>query len=189
MHFIRLSAIAVCFVLSALAHAADTYQVDPAHSTFLFRVKHLNASNFYGRINNGAGTLLIDEADPSKSSVEIALKPENVDTANEGRDKHLKGPDFFNSKQFPTLSFKSTSIKKLDDTNFEVSGQMTLLGVSKEVSAKFARVGSGKDPWGGFRVGFEGTFTIKRSDFGMKQMLDAIGDEIQITASIEAAKK
>ena len=183
------SALAVLSLGSATVRAADTYQVDPVHSMLLFRIKHFNVSNLYGRINNPTGTLVVDEADPSKSSVEIEVKPENVDTAIEKRDQHLKGPDFFNAKQFPTITFKSKSVKKADDANIEVAGDLTLLGVTKEITVKFARVGAGKDPMGGYRTGYEGTFSIKRSDYGMKNMLENVGDDVQLTVSVEGSRK
>jgi len=189
VRFFALAAVLSLAVGAVSLRAADTYQVDPVHSTFLFRIKHMNVSYTYGRINNGTGTVVVDEADPSKSSVELELKPENVDTNNEKRDQHLKGPDFFNSKQFATITFKSKSIKKDGDTNFDVTGDFTLLGVTKEITVKLTRTGAGKDPMGNFRTGFEGTFTIKRSDYGMTQMLQGVGDDVQITTSVEAMRK
>ncbi len=177
------------FVLSFVpVRAADTYAVDPVHSTFLFKIKHMNTSFTYGRINASSGTLVVDEADPSKSSVELELKADSVDTTNEKRDQHLKGPDFFNAKQFPTITFKSKSVKKTGE-DYEIAGDFTLLGVTKEVAAKFTHVGSGKLPTGTAIIGFEGTFTIKRSDFGMNKMLGGVGDDVVLTVSVEADKK
>lgn len=184
-----LSVLAITLGLAATAsRAADTYSLDPVHSSFIFKIKHMNVSNLYGRINGGTGTLVIDDADPTKSTIEIELKPENIDTFNDKRDQHLKGPDFFNAKQFPTITFKSKAVKKVDDSTLEVTGDFTLLGVAKEVTGKFTKIGAAKDPWGGFRTGYEGALTIKRSDFGMKQMLEAVGDDVPITVSIEAVK-
>jgi polyisoprenoid-binding protein YceI len=189
MHTLRPFVLALAVLIgSAGARAADTYAVDPAHSTVLFKIKHLNLSYVHGRINNPSGTLVVD-ADPANSSVELELKAENIDTFNEKRDQHLRNPDFFNAKQFPTITFKSTAVKKADETHLDVSGNLTLLGVTKPVTVKFEHVGEGKDPWGGFRTGYEGTFTIKRSDYGMTQMVGPVGDDVEVTVSIEASKK
>ena len=187
----HLFALAVVLSLAGSAaslKAADTYAVDPVHSSFIFRIKHINTSYLYGRINTSSGTIVFDEADPTKSSVELELKADTVDTFAEKRDQHLKGPDFFNAKQFPTITFKSKSVKKVGE-DYEVTGDFTLLGVAKEITVKLAHTGGGKSPFGDFRIGFEGTFTFKRSDFGMKAMLNAVGDDVQVTVAVEAAHK
>ena len=181
--------VCVCGIGGMAVKSADAYQIDPVHSAFLFRIKHLNTSYTHGRINTSSGTLTLDDADASKCGIELEVKADSVDTFNEKRDQHLKGPDFFNAKQFPSITFKSKSVKKSGDADYDVSGDFTLLGVTKEITVKFARVGSGKDPWGGARTGFEGTFEIKRSDYGMKAMLDGVGDDVRITVSVEAVKK
>ena len=168
---------------------AEKFTLDPVHSFALFKIKHLGIGYSWGRINNPTGTIEVDEADPSKSSVSVELKAENVDTANGPRDQHLKGPDFFNSKQHPTITFKSKSVKKAGDAKVDVVGDFTLLGVTKEITVSMTRTGGGKHPMGGTAVGFEGTVTVKRSDYGMKFSLDNIGDEVQIFLAFEAIHK
>ena len=189
----QVARIFVLTVLLSLAgatglQAAETFNIDPAHSSFIFRIKHINTSFLYGRIDTSSGSITLDEADPTKSSVSLELKADSVDTVNEKRDQHLKGPDFFNAKQFPTITFKSKAVKKAG-ADYEITGDFTLLGVTKEITAKLTQTGGGKSPFGDFRVGFEGTFAFKRSDFGMKAMLDGIGDDVQVTVSVEAAHK
>lgn len=169
--------------------AAETYKVDPVHSSFLFRVKHFNAGYFYGRFNEATGTVVIDEANPAKSSVEIQVKVESIDTNDVKRDQHLKSPDFFNAKQFPTITFKSKQVKPSGKDTYEVTGDLTLHGVTRTVTAKVTRTGGGKDPFGKFRIGFETVFTIKRSDFGMKFMLGPVSDEIRLIVSIEGIRQ
>lgn len=169
--------------------AADTYEIDPVHSTFVFKIKHFNVAFLNGRINDSSGTIVVDETDPSKSSVQLELKTASIDTNVEKRDTHLKSADFFNVEKFPVLTFKSKSVKKVDGTNYDVTGDFTLLGVTKELTVKITRVGTGKDPWGGTRTGFDGSFTIKRSDYGMTFMLDGIGDEVQISLGVEGVLK
>lgn len=182
-------AVVLCLAGSAASlRAADTYAIDPVHSSFIFRIKHINTSYLYGRINTSSGTIVFDEADPTKSSVDLTLNADSIDTFAEKRDQHLKGPDFFNAKQFPTITFKSKSVKKVGE-DYEVTGDFTLLGVSKEITVKLQHTGGGKSPFGDFRIGFEGTFAFKRSDFGMKAMLNAVGDDVQVTVAVEAAHK
>lgn len=173
---------------AAPAARADTYKVDPIHSSILFRVKHLGVGYIYGRFNDCGGTFTFDEKNPAGSSFAVEVKATTLDTNNAARDLHLKGPDFFNVKEFPTIAFKSTQVKQLDGQNYEAAGNLTLLGVTKPVTVKLERVGSGKDPRGTFRTGFESIFTIKRADFGMKFMSGAIGDEVRIIVAIEGTK-
>ena len=97
------------------ASAAETYSVDAGHSSVIFRAKHYGATNFYGRFNELSGSLTLDTDDPTKSSIELEVRAESVDTFSERRDRHLRSPDFFNAKQFPVISFKSKSVKALED--------------------------------------------------------------------------
>ena len=169
--------------------AQEKYQVDGVHSTLIFKVKHLGVSNFYGRFNSISGNLTLDGADPAKSAVEVQVKAESIDTGNEKRDQHLRGPDFFNVKQFPAISFKSREVKKAGENGYQVSGDLTLHGVTKPLTAQFTRTGTGKNFQGGEIAGFETTFKLKRSDFGMSFMLQGLGDDIEVTLSVECAKK
>lgn len=170
--------------------AAETHTIDTGHSTVIFKVKHLGAGNAYGRFNDITGTIVVDDKDPSKSSVEITVKVESIDTANEKRDEHLKGPDFFAAKQFPTIAFKSKEVKVLASGGLEVAGVLTLRGVSKDVKVKVEKTGTGKAVRGdGKLTGFEAKLNIKRSDFDMKFMIPGIGDEVEITVAVECATK
>jgi polyisoprenoid-binding protein YceI len=166
---------------------ADTYQVDPTHSSMVFRVKHMGLANFYGRFNAISGSFILDD-DSTKNSFQIQIKTESVDTANTKRDDHLKSPDFFNSKQFPTITFKSTQVKKSGDATFDVTGDLTLHGVTKSVVAKVTKTGSGNNPMGKQAAGVEAELNIKRSDFGMSFMLQGLGDEILVIVSLEGSR-
>jgi len=174
---------------SVSAMASDTYEIDAVHSSYLFRIKHMGVSYTYGRFNESAGKFTIDAADPAKNSIEIEVKTESVDTANAARDKHLKGPDFFNTAEFPTMTFKSTAFKKKDGNKYEVTGDLTIHGVKKSVTTEAELVGTGKGMKGELRAGWEATIDIKRSDFGMNYMPDAIGDDVTIRIAVEGAKK
>jgi polyisoprenoid-binding protein YceI len=166
---------------------ADAYQVDSVHSSMVFRVKHMGTSNFYGRFNSITGSFTLDN-DAAKNSFTVQIPTDNVDTANAKRDQHLKGPDFFNAKQFPTITFKSTEVKKAGDSSFDVTGDLSLHGVTKSVTAKVTKTGSGS-----FQrrqiAGVEAVLDIKRSDFGMNLMLEALGDDIHIIVSLEGIKQ
>ena len=174
------------FVLSA--NAADTFKVDSVHSFVLFGVQHLGVTNTYGRFNDISGTVVFDKDNPSKSSVELSVPVESLDTHNSIRDRSVKSPDFFDAKQFPTITFKSTKVEGSGDA-LKVSGDLTIRGVTKPLTVDFKKGGEGKGVFGEMRGGGETHFTIKRSDFGMNFQLGAIGDEVTIILSLEGIKK
>ena len=173
---------------AAPARAADTFKVDPVHSSLLFRIKHLNVGYIYGRFNAYSGTFAFDR-DPGQCGLTFAVNIDSLDTANADRDKHLKGPDFFNVKEFPTASFKSKSVKALDDKTYEVSGDLTLRGVTKEVTVRLERIGTARGMRGEVRSGIDTTFVIKRSDFGMKAAPQLLSDEVRITVAVEGVQQ
>lgn len=169
--------------------ATETYKVDPVHSSILFRVKHLGISYVYGRFHNPSGTVKFDERAPENGLVTISAKVQDIDTGNTQRDDHLKSPDFFDAEKFPLISFKSRGTEQRDDDLYDVAGDMTVHGVTRPIIIVVEFTGSGKDPRGGFRVGAESTFNIKRSDYGMTTMLGPVGDDVRITVSIEAVRE
>jgi polyisoprenoid-binding protein YceI len=171
-----------------VTRAADTYTVDPVHSSISFMISHAGISNIHGRFNDFSGKITIDQADPEKSSFALSIPIESIDTNNVKRDEHLRAPDYFNVKQFPTMSFQSTKVKVVDG-GYEVTGDLTLHGVTKPVSLTL----KGGDkvvefPKGTMRIGLVSTFSIRRSDFGVNAEPKALGDEIPILIGIEAAK-
>jgi polyisoprenoid-binding protein YceI len=174
---------------AAGAQAADSYTIDPVTSSAIFRVKHFNVAYFYGTFNAIEGTLQWDNAAPASSKVEITIQAASVDSRNEKRDAHLASPDFFDAKQFATLKFVSSSVKATDATHFEIAGDFTMHGVTKPLTLAVIKTGEGKDPKGSQRIGFETTFVVKRSDFGMDKMLENIGDEVTVTFSTEGIRK
>lgn len=184
-----LAALGLALVLPTLAHAADTYKIDKVHSSVLFKAKHLGASYLYGAFTDVAGTITVDTANPAGSAIDLTIKTDSITTHDETRDKHLKSPDFFNAKQFPTITFKSKSVTKVDDKTSTVVGDLTLHGVTKPVTAKVSYVGTGKDPQGNTLIGYEASLTIKRSDFGITYWVPAIDDEVPLIIAIEANNK
>ncbi len=173
--------------LGMAVQAADTFKIDPVESSVVFSVTY-GVSNFYGRFNDVSGTVVFDKADPSKSSLELTIPVESVDTHNEKRDQHLKSPDFFNAKQFPVMTFKSKKVESSGDT-YNVTGEFTLHGVTKPLTLEIKKGGEGKGMEGEIRGGGETHFTIKRSDYGMKFMQGPVGDEINIVVSLEGIKQ
>jgi polyisoprenoid-binding protein YceI len=171
------------------ASAPANYTVDPVHSSAIFRIKHMNVSYFWGRFNDVSGTIAWDAENPEASSFDVRIKTESVDSNSKARDNHLKGPDFFNAKQFPVMSFKSSGVKKAGDNAYEVTGELTLHGVTKPLTAKIEMTGEGKGMQGGKVVGFETTFEIKRGEFGMTGGKGALGEDVRVVVSLEAASK
>lgn len=182
-------ALAIFFQMSFSAAAAETYRVDTDHTYVLFRVKHLNIGYSYGRFHGPSGTFVWDDANPSNGSIRMMVKAENVDTAVDKRDQHIRSADFLNVAEHAVIEFKSNAIKRLTDDTFEVAGDLTLLGRTRPITIKAFQTGVGNDPWGNFRRGFETTFTIKRSEWGMDFMLNGISDEVDLTVSVETIRQ
>ena len=169
--------------------AAAAYKVDGEHAHVVFRISHLGYSYTYGRFNKIGGAFKFSAGDAGQNHVKLEIATDSVDTQVAKRDGHLKSPDFFSAKEFPKITFESTSWKSAGDKAFDVTGKLSLHGVTKEITIRVDYVGEGKDPWGNYRAGFESVFTIKRSDYGMKKMLPAIGDEIRLMISLEGIKQ
>jgi polyisoprenoid-binding protein YceI len=186
--FVAPAVIVLALAGTALA-AAETFQVDPDHAAVTFKIKHLGTSYTHGRFDAIAGTFVLDDANPTASHLELTIQSTSVDTNNQRRDDHLRGPDFFDVRQFPTITFHSTAMRKTADGVFEVTGDLTLHGVTKSITTTVHKVGAGQDPWGKYRAGGELQLTIKRSDYGMTFMADAIGDEVALDISIEGIRQ
>jgi polyisoprenoid-binding protein YceI len=173
-----------------LAHAAAVgYDVDPVHSSVNFRVQHFKAGYVYGRFDKFSGAFSFDEAKPEASSVKVEVDVASVDTNNKQRDADLLTPDYLDVAAFPTIRFESTTVKKAGEGQYEVTGNVTLHGVTKSVSVTMAKTGEADDKWGAHRIGFEGTLTIQRSQYGMDKHLDGVGDEIRMTLAMEGTRK
>jgi polyisoprenoid-binding protein YceI len=174
----------------ATLSAAASFEVDPVHSSLIFQIEHMGIANFYGRFNSVNGEYSLDEASPANSQFNFTVKADGVDTANQKRDGHLKSADFFNVAEYPTITFKSTKVEKAADRHLKVTGDLTLHGVTKPVTAD-VKLFPVKEMQQGAKGGIETTFTIKRSDFGMNYGVSqgALGDAVTITVAIEAARK
>jgi polyisoprenoid-binding protein YceI len=174
--------------VSAPASAAEAYAADPVHSSLVYRVKHFNATYFWGRFNTITGSFTLDEANPAQCQFDFQVKADSIDTGNAKRDQHLKSPDFFNVVQFPTIAFKSQKVTKSGEA-YDVVGDLTLHGVTKPVTVKVVPTGKGKGPMGAPIAGIEATLTLKRTDFGMSNMVGPLGDDVWVTVGIEGRRK
>ena len=157
------------------------WAVDGMHSSVVFKVRHADTASFYGCFTKVSGTVSMGD-DLAAAKIAITIAADSVDTRDAGRDKHLKGPDFFDTKQFPDITFASTKVAK-DGDMLAVDGELTMRGVKKPLSVKVSRGGNDQ------KAGFETTFTVKRSDFGINYGLakNGIGDEVTLMISLECA--
>jgi polyisoprenoid-binding protein YceI len=168
----------------APAASGGAYKVDTAHSSVIFKVKHLETANFYGRIDDVSGSFDLRDG----GSVNVVIKTESVNSGNEKRDQHLRGPDFFSSKEFPEATFRSKSVRKTGDKTYEVAGDLTLHGVTRPLTVKIEETGAGKGRRGEALLGIETRFTIKRGEFGMNYMPGPLSDEVELIVALEGAR-
>ena len=172
---------------AAATGGVNAYQVDDVHSSALFRVHHAGAGQFWGRFNDVSGTFTLSD-DPAKMAFAIDISVDSVDSGNDKLDGHLKSPDFFNSKEFPKLSFVSKSAKKAANGMFEVSGDLSMHGVTKPITAMIEL--TGESNMMGSRGGVEAVFTVKRSEWGMNYGVEKgmIGDSVRVVVGLEGVK-
>jgi polyisoprenoid-binding protein YceI len=182
-------------LLSAGQAMAADYTIDKEgqHAFVNFKISHLGYSYIYGSFKDWSGTFSFDAAKPEDSKINITLKTASVYTNHAERDKHISSKDFLDVATYPEATFKSTSVKSTGKTadgkmTADVTGDLTLHGVTKPVVVKTTFLGEGKDPWGGYRAGFEGTTTIKRSDFGTMKDLGPASESLELIISFEGVK-
>jgi polyisoprenoid-binding protein YceI len=174
---------------SVLVAAPERYKIDTTHSSVSFKIRHLGVSWVQGMFKDYEGEVLFDPEKPEASSVTVTVKAASVDTGNEKRDNHLRNADYFHVEKFPTLSFKSTKVEKTGENRYKVTGDFTLLGVTKPLVVDFIATDEIEGMRGEKRRGGETSFTIKRSDFGMKQSIGPIGDEVHVSLSFAGVKE
>lgn len=175
--------------LALPAFAAD-YSVDDDHTFALFRVQHMGAGYTWGRFDAISGEVSYDPANPAGNKVSITIQAASISTGVPKMEEHLKSNDFFDVKQFPTLTFASKSFTRQADGQYNVVGDLTMHGVTKAVTVPVVRTGMGKHLMNGKPlVGFETTFEINRNDFGIKYGPGAVGDTVRITFALEAIGK
>lgn len=173
---------------------ARTFAIDKAHSEAVFQVRHL-VTKVRGSFSDIDGTIEFDETQPQRSSITFTIQAASIDTNNSDRDTHLRSEDFFFVEQFPTITFVSTSIAASGGSGYTMTGDLAIRGVTRRIALPVTFLGKVKDPWGTEKIGFETEVTINRKDYGLvwNAALEAggflVGDEVKISASIQAAAK
>jgi len=175
---------------------AVTWEMDPAHSSFQFKIRHLTVSNVKGDFSKSRGVVVIDDKDITQLRVEVTIDAGSVNTGHAQRDEHLRGPDFFEVAKHPTITFVSRKVIKADGDRLKVTGDLTIHGVTREITVDVeGPTAEVKDPWGNFRRGATATAKINRKDFGLTwdKVLDSgglvVGDEVNIYVEVELVRK
>ena len=151
----------------ALTDLTGTWTLDPAHTRIGFVARHAMVTKVRGSFNEFEGTAAFDGANPANSHAEVTIKAASIDTRNAQRDEHLRSNDFLAMQEHPEITFASTGARQVDDTTFELTGDLTIRGVTKSVTIPFSFEGAAKDPFGNLRAGFEGSVVINRKDWGV----------------------
>lgn len=179
--------------LSQPANAAEKFLLDPTHASILFGVSHLGFSKTFGRFNTVEGAFTLHADAPEKSSVVVSIDAASLDTNHAERDKHLRGADFFDVTKYPTLTYKSTSVKLTGEKTALVTGDLTLHGVTKSVPLDVTLVNIGPNPMDPTKTkivaGFSARGTLKRSEFGMAYATPVLGDDVEIIIEVDTIKQ
>jgi polyisoprenoid-binding protein YceI len=190
----KLGTFALATLLAASPLLAETYTIDKSHSEANFSVRHM-VSRVSGKFGDFSGTITGELSKPASASVEFTIKTASIDTGTPDRDQHLRGADFFDAEKFPEITFKSTSIKAAGKKNlYNVTGNLTMHGVTKKITLPVEYLGTAKDPWGNEKAGFTLTTTLNRKDYGVNwnKALDnggvLVSEDVQVTINLETAK-
>ena len=172
----------------------NTWTLDTTHSGISFSIRHMVVAKVRGRFGSWTGSVKLDEQDLTRSELDVQIDASSIDTGNAQRDTHLRSADFLDVEQFPTLRFQSTRLENAGGERFAVIGNLTIHGVTREVTLDVERGGQGKDPWGNQRIGFAATTSILRSDFGLtwNQALETggllVADRVDIELDVQAVQ-
>ena len=171
------------------------YQIDPTHSRLGFAAKHAMVATVRGAFKVYSGEVHLDEEHPENSWAKVEIDASSVDTGNADRDAHLRTPDFFDIANHPKITFQSTKVEKVDDDVYTLIGDLTINGKTNPVSVNWELNGTSVDPWGGFRVGFEGSATVNRRDWGLQWNVGLdrggvlVGEKVKLEFDISAVKR
>lgn len=187
--FVFASLVAAMFA-APVTQAAD-YVIDTqgAHAFVQFKVSHLGYSWLHGRFNTFSGTFSYDDKDLAASKIQLEIDTKSVDSNHAERDKHLRSPDFLNVEKHDKATFVSSKVVAKDGANFDLMGKFTLNGVTKDITIAATKTGEGKDPWGGYRAGFEGKTSINLSDYGIKNILGSASETVHLDLVVEGVRK
>jgi len=193
--YITLMITVLALGIPVLGHGA-TWQMDPDHSSFQFKIRHLTVSNVRGDFSKATGVVTMDDKDITNMRVEVTIVAASVNTGHAKRDEHLRGPDFFDVTKYPTITFVSKKVMKADTNRLKVIGDLTIHGTTREITVDVeGPTPEVKDPWGGIRRGATATTRINRRDFGMtwNKVLDPggllVGEDLDIYVEVELVKK
>jgi polyisoprenoid-binding protein YceI len=153
--------------LTGASNLTGSYSIDASHSRIGFVARHAMVTKVRGSFNDFVGSGTLDTDDVTKSTIELTIQAASIDTRNDDRDAHLRSNDFFDMETYPEITFRSTKVEALDDANFRVTGDLTIKAVTQPVSVDFEFTGTAVDPYGNTRIGFEGTTTVNRKDYGV----------------------
>jgi polyisoprenoid-binding protein YceI len=181
---------AATFALAATPAFAADYTIDDGHTQANFRVTHMSYSTMWGRFNEESGTISFDPANPGDASVNLVIDAASIDTNHGERDDHLRSPDFFNTAEFPEITFNSTSVEVTGENTAKITGDLTMLGVTKSVTLDAVYNGMGNYPWDDTTevVGFDISGVVDRTEFGMMYGVGGIGTDIKIDIELEATR-
>lgn len=174
--------------------AAGTYAIDPAHSRIGFVARHAMVAKVRGSFNDFEGSGTFDPADPTQSTIQLTIQVASIDTRNDDRDNHLRTGDFFDAEQFPEISFVSTAVRQTGDDEFEVTGDLTMRGITLPVTIDFDFEGAATDAFGNQRIGLDGEATINRKDWGLtwNAPLEAggvmLGEKVKLEFEVSAIR-
>lgn len=187
------AAITLALAFALPAQAMENYVIDTKgqHAFIQFKVKHLGYSWLLGNFNSFSGSFSYDDAHPANDSAKVVINMDSVFTNHAERDKHLRSDEFFDVAEYPTATFVSTSYEDKGNGNGVLKGKLTLRGVTKEIAIDVHQVGTGKDPWGGYRRGFEGTTILHLSDYNMPYApkLGPVSENVELYLSIEGVRQ
>lgn len=192
-HLIILAAILAAIGITQAQ--TTSWQIDPVHSSITFAVDYMVLTEVTGRFNEFSGTLQQEGEDFTKSSVNLDIKASSINTENEKRDGHLRSPDFFDVQKFPEILFTGKSFERDSANNYQITGDLTMHGITRRIALAAKYAGRAKDPWGNIRQGFKGTARIDRTDFGIKynSALETggvlIGKDVSIVLNIQFVRQ
>lgn len=189
-----MSSITLSSTLNGAPGLSGSYSIDPAHSRIGFVARHAMVTKVRGSFNEFTGTGSLDTNELQQSKLALTIQAASIDTRNSDRDAHLRGNDFFDMETYPEITFRSTRVEQLDDTNFRVTGDLTIKAVTKSVSVDFEYTGTAVDPYGNTRIGFEGATIINRKDYGVSwnAALEAggvlVGEKVTLEFEVSAVR-
>lgn len=187
--FVIAAALSAMFSLPSVQAADYVIDTQGVHASIQFKVSHLGYSWLHGRFNTFSGKFSYDESNLAGAKISLEIDTKSVDSNHAERDKHLRSADFLNVDKAPTASFVSSKVVPNDGNNFDLIGNFTLNGVTKEITIAASKTGEGKDPWGGYRAGFSGTTSINLSDYGIKNILGPVSETVYLDLVVEGIRQ